>query len=144
MANSPLAGGFATGKLTFAKEAEQLRGTRFEQSEGNVLGYLFRMWYDKPVFHDAVRELATGIDRSAGKVTNLAQAAVRWLLFHSRLESTDNVAIGPSTMCQLEEYLAARDAGPLPEELARLVDGLYASMREEASPLVEIGWWTKS
>ncbi|PYI03139.1 Aldo/keto reductase [Aspergillus sclerotiicarbonarius CBS 121057] len=141
VANSPLAGGFATGKLTFAKDAEQPRGTRFEQSEGNLMGYLFRMWYDKPVFHNAVRELAAGVERHEG-VSSVAQAAVRWLLFHSRLQSTDMVAIGPSTLSQLEEYLAARQAGPLPEELARQIDGLCDPLREEAASFVELGWWS--
>ena len=141
MANSPLAGGFATAKLTFAQDAEQLRGTRFEQREGNLMGYLFRMWYDKPVFHNAVRELAVGVDGFDG-VSSLAQAAVRWLLFHSGLQGTDIVAIGPTGVAQLEEYLAARQAGPLPGELVRLIDGLYKPLREEAAGLVEVGWWS--
>ncbi|KAJ6115226.1 Aldo/keto reductase [Penicillium sp. IBT 16267x] len=137
VANSPLAGGFATGKLTFAKDAEQLKGTRFEQSEGNMMGYLYRMWYDKPVFHDAVRQFVATVDG-----LSLAQVSMRWLLFHSNLKSTDKVAIGPTKISQLEDYLAARDAGPLSKDLAASIDQLYEPMSEEAAPLVEIGWWS--
>ncbi|KAE8156022.1 Aldo/keto reductase [Aspergillus tamarii] len=140
VANSPLAGGFLTGKLTFANGTEELNGTRFEQAEGNILGYLYRMWYDKAVFHDAVRELATLVDQAA--VGNLSQVALRWLLFHSGLRSSDHVAVGPSNIAQLKEYLKARRAGPLPEELASQIDQLYEPLREEAAPMVEIGWWS--
>ncbi|PLB50869.1 Aldo/keto reductase [Aspergillus steynii IBT 23096] len=140
VANSPLAGGFLTGKLTFAEEAAQLRGTRFEQAEGNMVGYLFRAWYDKPDFHQAIRELATWVDR--GVAGSLSQAALRWLLFHSGLRSTDSVALGPSNVSQLKEYLDARNAGPLPEEVVKAIDQLYEPLQEEAAPVVEIGWWS--
>ncbi|KAJ5937088.1 Aldo/keto reductase [Penicillium verhagenii] len=139
IANSPLAGGFATGKLTFAKDAEQLKGTRFEQSDGNMMGYLYRMWYDKPVFNDAVQQLVTAVD---GDRDGLAQVSMRWLLFHSGLKSSDKVAIGPTKVSQLEDYLTARQVGPLPKDLAATIDLLYEPMREEAAPLVEVGWWS--
>ncbi|PYI08004.1 Aldo/keto reductase [Aspergillus sclerotiicarbonarius CBS 121057] len=139
VANSPLAGGFATGKLTFAPNVEQLKGTRFEAAEGNIMGFLYRMWYDKPVFHDAVRELAAAVGRFESQgVSSLGQAAARWLLFHSALQSTDLVIIGPSKLSQFEEYLATREAGPLPEELAKQIDGLYTEeVRQAAAPLVQ-------
>ncbi|RAL10319.1 Aldo/keto reductase [Aspergillus homomorphus CBS 101889] len=70
VANPTLAGGFATGKLTFAQTAEQLQGTRFEGSS---------------------------------RPTGLAQTALRWLLFHPGPQSTDAVAIGPSSVTQLDE-----------------------------------------
>ncbi|KAJ5622746.1 Aldo/keto reductase [Penicillium lividum] len=138
IANSPLAGGFATGKLTLAKDADQLKGTRFEQSDGNMMGYLYRMWYDKPVFNDAVRQLVAAVDG-----LSLVQVSMRWLLFHSSLKTTDKVAIGPTKLIQLEDYLAARRAGPLSEDLAAMIDRLYEPMREDAAPLVEIGWWSR-
>ncbi|KAJ6150680.1 Aldo/keto reductase [Penicillium chermesinum] len=141
VANSPLAGGFATGKLTLAQGAEQLVGTRFEQSESNVMGGLYRMWYDKPVFHDAVRKLSAAVAET--DVPSLAQASLRWLLFHAGLASTDAVAIGPTKIAQLEGYLEARETGPLPAELVAQIEQVYdETMRAEAAPLVEVGWWS--
>ncbi|KAJ6014300.1 Aldo/keto reductase [Penicillium herquei] len=129
LANSPLAGGFVTGKISGDQDAEKLKGTRFEQSETNILGYLYRMWYDKPAFQAAMQELT-------------ATVAMRWLLFHSGLQSTDQVAIGPNSVQQLNDYLDAREAGPLSEELAKTIDNLYEPLREEAAPLVQVGWWS--
>ncbi|KAJ5716806.1 Aldo/keto reductase [Penicillium malachiteum] len=141
VANSPLAGGFATGKLTFAEDAKQLVGTRFEQAEGNLMGGLYRMWYDKPIFHDAVRKLNAAVVEAG--VSSLAQASLRWLLFHSGLTSTDAVAIGPTKISQLDEYLKAREMGPLREELVTQMNQVYDNtMSSKAAPLVEVGWWS--
>ncbi|KAJ5715967.1 Aldo/keto reductase [Penicillium malachiteum] len=141
VANSPLAGGFATGKLTLAKDAEQLVGTRFEKSKGNLMGGLYRMWYDKPLFHDAVRKLQVAAAEVG--VPSIAEASLRWLLFHSGLTSTDAVAIGPTKISQLDGYLTAREAGPLPAGLVVQIEKVYDdTMRTEAAPLVEIGWWS--
>ncbi|KAJ5660215.1 Aldo/keto reductase [Penicillium longicatenatum] len=144
VANSPLAGGFATGKVSGTQDAEKLKGTRFEQSETNMLGFLYRMWYDKPVFHNAIGELKSAVAQYQGEATSsaLAQVAVRWLLFHSDLQSTDYVAIGPNNLAQLNDYLEAREAGPLPDELAKKIDTLYEPLRDEAAPFVQIGWWS--
>ncbi|KAJ5729645.1 Aldo/keto reductase [Penicillium malachiteum] len=144
VANSPLAGGFVTGKISGDQDAEKLKGTRFEQSETNMLGFLYRMWYDKPVFQAAMDELKAAVAQYQGEATSsaLAQAAFRWLLFHSGLRSTDQVAIGPNSVQQLNDYLDARDAGPLSEELAKTIDNLYQPLREQAAPLVQVGWWS--
>ena len=144
VANSPLAGGFATGKLTHAKLAgeDQLVGTRFEQSEGNLLGGLFRAWYDKPVFHDAVKKLQAAVTEAG--IPTITESSLRWLLFHSSLTCTDAVAIGPTNTGQLEGYIKAREAGPLPAALVTQIEDVYDDlMRAEAAPLVEIGWWSQ-
>ncbi|KAJ5732349.1 Aldo/keto reductase [Penicillium malachiteum] len=80
VANSPLAGGF--------------------QSETNMLGFLYRYWYDKPVFQAAMEELKAAVTQYEGEAASstLAQIAMRWLLFHSGLQSTDQVAIGPNSV----------------------------------------------
>lgn len=142
IANSPLAGGFATGKLTLAQNAEELVGTRFEQAEGNIMGGLYRMWYDKPVFHDAIRTLQNAVAEAG--VSSLTDASLRWLLFHSGLASTDVVAIGPTKLSQLDGYLQARENGPLPAGLVAQLDKVYdETMGVEAAPMVEVGWWSK-
>ncbi|KAE8320773.1 hypothetical protein BDV39DRAFT_211357 [Aspergillus sergii] len=140
VAISTISGGFATEKLSFAPVSEQVKGSRFEQVESNIVGYLYHMWYYKRVFHEAVGELAAAFGQCEAEVSNLAQAALPWVLFYASLQSTGNIAIGPSTIPQLEEYLAARAVWPLPAELPRQMDSLYEPLREEPAPLVEVGW----
>lgn len=137
-ATSPLAGGFLTGKLTFSTSARELVGTRFEVSDDNMLGTLYRTWYDQPVFHKAMRTLQ-GLAQKHD--TTPIQCAMRWLLFHSPLQSTDAVIIGPSTMAQLAQYLDARRAGPLPKELADGIEQLFPPVKAAAAPILESGWW---
>ncbi|KAF2198783.1 Aldo/keto reductase [Delitschia confertaspora ATCC 74209] len=132
---SPLAGGYLTGKLTLANSKDELRGTRFEEREGNIMGMAFRYWYDKPAFHDAIRKMEI-LCKDHG--ISLADAAWRWVLYHSALsgEKGDGVVIGPSTVEQLEGYAEGFRAGPLPRELAEELGGVWEGVREEAGKIV--------
>lgn len=149
VANSPLAGGFLTGKLTFATGASQLVGTRFEVGEANLVGGLFRAWYDRDVFHEAVRKMrdavaAGGLLDGGEEKEVMARVAMRWVLFHSGLrgECGDAVAIGPGSVRQLETYLDAREEGPLSEELAGVLGGLFEGVKGEAEGIITVGWWS--
>jgi aflatoxin B1 aldehyde reductase len=137
-ATSPLAGGFLTGKLSYHPTLQSLEGTRFEVGEGNMVGALYRMWYDQPAFHDAMRKLDT---MAKEHDTTGAQFALRWLLFHSQLKSPDEVVIGPSHFEQLQCYLDARKAGPLPDNKADMVNGLFPTLRGLSKIIIEKGWW---
>ncbi|KAJ5963978.1 uncharacterized protein N7479_003854 [Penicillium vulpinum] len=138
-ATSPLAGGFLTGKLSYFPSPEQLEGTRFEVGEGNMLGAVYRMWYDQPVYHQAMRSL-DNISKRLG--TTGAQCALRWLLFHSHLKDPDRVVIGPSSLKQLQDYVDARKAGPLPAYAAGEISALWPSLKEVAATIIEKGWWS--
>ncbi|PLN82245.1 Aldo/keto reductase [Aspergillus taichungensis] len=149
VANSPLAGGFLTGKLTFATGASQLVGTRFEVGEANLIGGLFRAWYDRDVFHEAVRKMreavaAEGLLGGGEEKEVMARVAMRWVLFHSGLrgECGDAVAVGPGSVRQLETYLDARDEGPLSGELAGVLGGLFEGVKGEAEGIITVGWWS--
>ncbi|KAJ5305863.1 hypothetical protein N7508_004878 [Penicillium antarcticum] len=137
-ATSPLAGGFLTGKLSYHPTLQSLEGTRFEVGEGNMVGALYRMWYDQPAYHDAMRELDAMAKEHR---TSGAQFALRWLLFHSQLKSPDEVVIGPSHFEQLKTYLDAREAGPLPEDNVEKIDGLFSPLRDLSKTIIEKGWW---
>ncbi|KAF2728642.1 Aldo/keto reductase [Polyplosphaeria fusca] len=132
VAFSPLAGGFLTGKVTFAENADTLRGTRFEVSETNFGGMRYRGFYDNPVMNEALRRAAPVC---AEKGLGLGEAAMRWLLYHSGLdgERGDGVVIGPNSLEQLEGYVKAMDAGRLPEDLAEALDALWDEGVEEAA-----------
>jgi aflatoxin B1 aldehyde reductase len=54
---SPLTGGFLTGKLTFSKSEQDLKGTRFENDASNYMGAAYKHWYDHQEMHDAVKKM---------------------------------------------------------------------------------------
>lgn len=133
---SPLAGGMLSGKVTLSNnDPEVLRGTRFEISKDNLMGMKGREWYDKPSFHEAIRQLSVlcetrGID--------LVQASLRWILHHSALdgEKGDGIIIGPRNQQQLDAYAAAIHSGPLPEALAQGINDLWEGVAEDAAPIL--------
>jgi aflatoxin B1 aldehyde reductase len=138
VAYSPTAGGFLTGKLTFSKSPKDLVGTRFEESPTNFGGMMYRGYYDKPAMHEALKKASSAC---AKHNVALAEAALRWLLYHSTLSSDagDGVIVGPSKMSQLDSCVAARDAGKLPGDLAQELDSLWdASVQEAAAPITVI------
>ncbi|CAI6336714.1 unnamed protein product [Periconia digitata] len=138
VAYSPLAGGFLTGKLTLAKDEEELKGTRFEVAQTNIPGMIYRNWFDKPSMHDAVRKLAKACEPHG---VSVAEASVRWLVFHSSLVGWEGsgVIIGPSRLAQYEMYISSRSQGKLPEDLVGEIEGLWEGVREDAASIVDFG-----
>ena len=130
-----LAGGILTGKLTFSQSAEDLKGTRFEVSDTNVIGAFLRKCYDKPVFHSAVSRMRTLCEAHD---IPIADAALRWLMHHSLLDGDqgDAVVIGPRNMQQLKQNIAACQDGPLPPELAEGLAGLFSGVKEAAAEIL--------
>jgi aflatoxin B1 aldehyde reductase len=124
-----LAGGMLTGKVTFSKGPDDLKGTRFEVSETNVIGSFGRKWYDKPCFHDAIRQMAGLCDAYGVK---MADAALRWAMHHSVLAGGDAIIIGPRNEEQLDQNITALRGGPLPEELVDRLNGLWDGVKDEA------------
>lgn len=136
VAYSPLAGGFLTGKLTFSEQDEDLKGTRFEVSETNFGGMRYRSFYDKNGMHAAVIS-AEQACRSHG--INLADAALRWLLYHSSLDGTkgDSVVIGPNGFRQLAGYISARNEGHLPGDIVQALDALWSDIKPDAAGIIQ-------
>jgi len=111
---NPLAGGLLTGKQPIERP---LPGTRFDN---NPL-YLDRYWH--PAYFAAVGELRS-IAQRAGR--GLVDLALSWLLHHT---AADCVILGASKMEQLEENLAALEAGPLPEDAVQACDAVWNKLR---------------
>jgi aflatoxin B1 aldehyde reductase len=136
VAFSPLAGDFLTGKLTLSNGPEDLQGTRFQVSDTNFGGMRYRGFYDKAAMHEALQKAAP-VCTAHG--VGLFEAALRWLLYHSCLDSDrgDCIIIGSSRISQIDSYVKARSAGPLQEELAKDLDALCDNQVEEAAgPIV--------
>lgn len=122
--NSPLAGGFLTGKLT---SGEDVTNTRF--AADNKMGAAHQGWYDKPVMHEAVGKLQSSLKpRGLG----LAEVALRWLFFHSALREGDGVVLGGSKIEQLEGNLRAIRKGPLSGDLVGEVQKMWDLVESEA------------
>ncbi|KAH9884726.1 Aldo/keto reductase [Xylariomycetidae sp. FL2044] len=129
-----LAGGMLTGKVTFANSSDELRGTRFEVSERNLFGAFGRKWYDKPCFHNAIRQMAKlcgayGVD--------VADAALRWAMHHSLLSEGDGIIIGPRNEEQLNQNITGLRGGPLPEGLVDRLNDLWDGVRHEALDMLK-------
>lgn len=136
VAYSPLAGGMLSGKVTLSNNnPDALRGTRFDVSKDNMMGMSGRHWYDKPVFHDAIRKMeslckAHGVD--------MVDASMRWVLNHSILdgEQGDCVIVAPRSQNQLDSYAAAIHGEPLPPSLVEGLNDLWDKVADDAAPIL--------
>ena len=127
---SPLAGGFLTGKLTPNTPSSQLVGTRFEVADNNPFGRAARHWYDKPSMHE-VNERLRGLAET--NKMPMEELAMRWLAYHSALQSDDGIIIGASRPEQAQRTVNIIKAGPLTEKVATELSALWQICREEAS-----------
>lgn len=114
IAYNPLAGGLLTGKHI---QATIPPGTRFD----NNSMYQDRYWH--PQNFTAVEKLKAASE-SAGR--SLIDVSLNWLLYHTQ---TDCVLLGATRMAQLEQNLAACEGGPLPPEVLRVCDEVWAELR---------------
>lgn len=134
MMDSPLAGGFLTGKLTPNTKAEELEGTRFEIADNNPFGGAFRHWYDKPSMHEAIAKLH---NLSSANNISMEAAAMRWLRYHSGLKEGDGIIIGASKVQQVQSTSETSFAGQLPEGLAEELSGLWEICKVDGAALVQ-------
>jgi aflatoxin B1 aldehyde reductase len=132
---SPLAGGFLTGKLTFADPVpDSLKGTRFEETDGNLLGKAFRRWYDKPSMHSAMQQLKVSCEREG---ISMMDASLRWVAYHSGLGEADEMVFGATTSAQIATVANAVADGKLPQALADDINGLWAICKEDATSIIQ-------
>ena len=119
-AYNPLAGGLLTGRYD---SADQLPVTgRFSERPS------YRKRYWNPLFFQALAELRP-VCNSAGIPMN--EAALRWLLHHSRLQaqSGDAVVLGVSSLEHLRADIPAWRAGPLPQAVTAAFEAAWEISR---------------
>jgi aflatoxin B1 aldehyde reductase len=132
---SPLAGGFLTGKLTFAIDPPQsLEGTRFDLAENNLMGKAFRRWYDQPSMHSAMHQLKASCERAG---VSTMDASLRWTAYHSALGKDDEIVFGATTPEQIRAIAKAIADGPLPETLAEDVSRLWHGCKEYGKTIIQ-------
>lgn len=113
-AYNPLAGGMLTGKHKSVSELPS--AGRFER-----FGDSYRRRYWKAEYFDAL----SGFTRICARhQTTPTDAALRWLVHHSRLSTGqgDGIILGASQSNHLQDGLIAVRGQPLPEEIVRVLD----------------------
>ncbi|KAK7063601.1 Aldo/keto reductase [Favolaschia claudopus] len=117
---SPLAGSILAGK-DLAVAAKD--GSRFDASSSAFIAKFYNDRYT-PLL-PAVQQLR---DAAAKHGILLPQLAFRWLQHHSQYDTSkgDAIVIGAFSVERLQQTLGWCEEGPLPEELVKAVDELYA------------------
>jgi aflatoxin B1 aldehyde reductase len=120
---NPLAGGMLTGKHTDYNNNPEPGRFTLRQSYRN------RYW--KKAIFEAVGIL-TKICREEG--LEPAEAAYRWLAFHSCLDmgKGDGIIIGASNMEQFEQNLSAVEKGKLPESVVNIINDVWETAKPES------------
>ena len=122
-AYNPLAGGLLTGKYSSVDDKPQ--GGRFALRKT----YPGRYW--KESFFDAV-----GIIKEACAVHDMpmAEAALRWLAYHSKLKKArgDAIIIGASSLSQLQENISAVEKGALPDDVVGAFEKAWPVTKAES------------
>jgi aflatoxin B1 aldehyde reductase len=129
-AYSPIAGGFLT------KTTAQLTSASGTKGEGrwdpkSAMGSFYHALYGKPTFFEALDKW-NAISEAAG--IPKAALAYRWVAFHSALDARlgDALVIGASSLNQVKQTAAALKAGPLPDEVAAQISGLWEIVKNDA------------
>jgi aryl-alcohol dehydrogenase-like predicted oxidoreductase len=111
---NPLAGGLLTGKQ---QKDRPLPGSRFD----NNASYLDRYWH--PAAFEAVAELSEASERHG---RSLISTALTWIYNQT---TADCIIMGGSSGEQICQNLNAIDDAPLPPELIKSCDAIWAKLR---------------
>lgn len=113
---NPLAGGMLTGKhLHFEDAPEPGRFTRLES---------YRKRYWKQSYFEAVNDIRIACQTEG---IPMAEAAYRWLAYHSYLDAStnDGILLGASRLEQMTQNMAAVEKGELPQGILDAMDGAW-------------------
>jgi len=128
--NSPLAGGFLTGKLTFARESgAELTRTRWQGASKHDI---YLQIYDTSRMHQAMRTLKKVCDEAQPQPVTPQEAAMRWLMYHSQLREGDAIVFGAKRYDQLESNICDSQRGPLEGKLLETVGSMWGLATDAA------------
>lgn len=113
---NPLAGGMLTGKHKHFEEAPQ--PGRFARLES------YRKRYWKQSYFDAVDEMRSACESEG---IPMAEAAYRWLCYHSMMDATkgDGILLGASRQEQMTQNMSATEKGELPHSIVNAMDAAW-------------------
>lgn len=126
---NPLGGGFFTGRYR-AIDDDVEPGSRFDPARNQGKSYRNRYW------NDAYFKALASIEIVAQKYSlTIAEVALRWVSHHSFLkrEYGDAIIIGASSLNHIEQNLVDLEKGPLPDEVVKVLDEAWDSVKPFAS-----------
>ncbi|KIP05713.1 hypothetical protein PHLGIDRAFT_488312 [Phlebiopsis gigantea 11061_1 CR5-6] len=126
---NPLGGGFFTGRYRSIHDVAE-PGSRFDPGIGRTNNYRNRYW------NEAYFNALASIEAVAQKHNlTTAEVALRWASHHSLLkrEHGDAIIVGASTVGHIEQNLLDLEKQPLPEEVLRVLDESWISVKPFAS-----------
>ena len=128
---NPLAGGMLTGKhLHYEDNPEPGRFARLES---------YRKRYWKRSYFEAVDEI-----RKACEKVNIpmAEAAYRWLVYHSYLDSSknDGIILGVSRLEQMFQNMASTEKGEIPQTILDALDAAWMIAKPDSPAYFKFYW----
>ena len=121
---SPLAGGFLTGKVSLATEAETFSEGRW--NPGRLPFYVKA--FDKPVIHNAMIAFCKKCDAAGVTPT---EVSLRWIVHHSALGEGDAIILGASSFDQLRGNVHFCKKGRLDKQLLRACEELSKDVEKD-------------
>lgn len=125
-AYSPIAGGF------LSKSKAELTDPEGRFGKAGALAQIYNGMYNRPSFVEAL-----GVWEEIAKEEGITKAelAYRWIVYHSKLDAAlgDAVIIGARNQEQFRETMAGIKKGPLSDKAAKKIDGIWESVKAEAS-----------
>jgi aflatoxin B1 aldehyde reductase len=118
-AYNPLAGGILTGRYTFsdADAKDNQQESRFFSKDHDFWAAIYRSRFWHKEYFDAVDGVQAALKQAYGEDHDipLAEAALRWMMFHSKLdgEHGDAVILGASRLVHLKANIASCEKEPL-------------------------------
>jgi len=125
---NPLAGGFFAGKITSPEQEVEKTG-RFDPT--SKMGAMYRDRYFKQGYFKALEVLKEAVK---GTDLTLTEVALRWMQHHSKLDETDGIIIGCSSLAQLEANCKDSQGGPLPDAIVEAVDQAWELTKSDSVP----------
>lgn len=123
----PSAAGFFSGKVN----ADSVNKPTGRWSKNTMAGQLYSKEYMKEEILAASQKVQ---DAAKKHSINGHAVALRWCRHHSwlRAEHGDAMIVGASSLPQWEETLRYCDEGPLPDELVKVIDDVWPSVKPVA------------
>ena len=123
--NSPLAGGFLSGRLTKVRDAGDEAALHKSRFAADSLMKLYTDVFDKPALHEAMHRLAKVCEETG---TTPAEASLRWLIHHSTLGENDAVIVGARSVDHVVNGVAACRKAPLDEKTLAAVEQMWTGV----------------
>jgi aflatoxin B1 aldehyde reductase len=84
--------------------------------------------------HEAIKRLKA-ISEKTG--LGMDELSLRWLAHHSILQEQDGIILGASKVAQISKNVAQIRNGPLGDEAAKELSGLWESVKEDGMKIID-------